>query len=64
VQLLKAAGCRVFGMDLLQQRADLAIASGAEARAINAPEFRDCVFRKTCGVGVDAVLIAAGDSQQ
>ena len=59
VQLLKAAGCRVFGMDLLQQRADLAIASGAEAVAINAPEFRDLCFQKTCGVGVDAVLIAA-----
>ncbi len=59
VQLLKAAGCRVFGMDLLRQRADLAIASGAEAASTSAREFRDVCFQKTGGVGVDSVLIAA-----
>jgi predicted dehydrogenase/threonine dehydrogenase-like Zn-dependent dehydrogenase len=59
VQLLKAAGCRVFGMDLLQQRADLAIGSGAEAACSSAREFRDICFQKTGGVGVDAVLITA-----
>jgi len=59
VQLLKAAGCRVFGMDLLRQRADLAIGSGAEAVCTSAREFRDLCFQKTGGVGVDSVLIAA-----
>jgi predicted dehydrogenase/threonine dehydrogenase-like Zn-dependent dehydrogenase len=59
VQLLKAAGCRVFGMDLLRQRADLAIGSGAEAACTSAREFRDLCFQKTGGVGVDAVLITA-----
>ena len=59
VQLLKAAGCRVFGMDLVQQRADLAIASGAEAACASAREFRDLCFQKTGGAGVDAVLITA-----
>src|SRR5208282_114236 len=59
VQLLKAAGCRVFGTDLLQPRADLAIASGAEAVCTSAHEFRDLCFQKTGGVGVDAVLITA-----
>jgi len=59
VQLLKAAGCRVFGMDLLPQRADLAIGSGAEAVSISAREFRDLCFQKTGGVGVDTVLITA-----
>ena len=59
VQLLKAAGCRVFGMDLLRQRADLAIASGAEAACTSAREFRDLCFQKTGGVGVDSVLITA-----
>jgi predicted dehydrogenase/threonine dehydrogenase-like Zn-dependent dehydrogenase len=59
VQLLKAAGCRVFGMDLLRQRADLAIGSGAEAVCTSAPEFRDLCFQKTGGVGVDSVLITA-----
>ncbi|MGB8783022.1 MAG: Gfo/Idh/MocA family oxidoreductase [Terriglobales bacterium] len=59
VQLLKAAGCRAFGMDLLQQRVDLAIASGAEAACTGAHEFRDLCFQKTGGIGVDSVLITA-----
>jgi len=59
VQLLKAAGCRVFGMDLLQSRADLTLTSGAEATCTTAREFRDLCFQKTGGVGVDAVLITA-----
>jgi predicted dehydrogenase/threonine dehydrogenase-like Zn-dependent dehydrogenase len=59
VQLLKAAGCRVFGMDLLRQRADLAIGSGAEAACTSAREFRDLCFQKTGGLGVDSVLITA-----
>jgi NADPH:quinone reductase-like Zn-dependent oxidoreductase len=49
VQLLKAAGCRVFGMDLLRQRADLAIGSGAEAACTGVREFRDLCFQKTGG---------------
>jgi len=57
--LLKAAGCRVFGMDLLQSRADLTLTSGAEATCTTAREFRDLCFQKTGGVGVDAVLITA-----
>jgi predicted dehydrogenase/threonine dehydrogenase-like Zn-dependent dehydrogenase len=59
VQLLKAAGCRVFGMDLLRQRADLAIGSGAGAACTSAREFRDLCFQKTGGRGVDSVLITA-----
>jgi len=59
VQLLKAAGCRVFGMDLLRQRADLAIANGVEDACTGARDFRDLCFQKTGGVGVDSVLITA-----
>jgi predicted dehydrogenase/threonine dehydrogenase-like Zn-dependent dehydrogenase len=59
VQLLKAAGCRVFGLDLVQQRADLAIVSGAEAACTTAREFRDLCFQQTGGVGVDSVVITA-----
>ncbi len=59
VQLLKAAGCRVLGMDLLAERADLAIQSGANAAATCAHEFRDLCYQKTGGKGVDAVLITA-----
>jgi predicted dehydrogenase/threonine dehydrogenase-like Zn-dependent dehydrogenase len=59
VQLLKAAGCRVFGMDLVRQRADLAVASGAENACTSAPEFGRLCFQKTNGRGVDSVLITA-----
>ena len=59
VQLLKAAGCRVFGMDLVDQRADLAVASGADAAATDSYDFRDLCFQKTAGKGVDSVLITA-----
>jgi predicted dehydrogenase/threonine dehydrogenase-like Zn-dependent dehydrogenase len=59
VQLLKAAGCRAFGMDLLPQRANLAVGSGAEAACTSAREFRDLCFQKTGGQGVDSVLITA-----
>jgi predicted dehydrogenase/NADPH:quinone reductase-like Zn-dependent oxidoreductase len=59
VQLLRGAGSRVFGMDLLRQRADLAIGSGAAAASTSAREFRDLCFQKTGGVGVDSVLITA-----
>jgi len=59
VQLLKAAGCRVFGMDLVESRADLSIQSGAEAASTSAEEFRDLCLQKTGGTGVDSVLITA-----
>jgi predicted dehydrogenase/threonine dehydrogenase-like Zn-dependent dehydrogenase len=59
VQLLKAAGCRVFGTDLLPERAELAIRGGAEAACVSAEEFRDLCSQKTAGVGVDSVLITA-----
>jgi predicted dehydrogenase/threonine dehydrogenase-like Zn-dependent dehydrogenase len=59
VQLLRAAGCRVFGMDLVRQRADLAISNGAESVTASAAEFRDLCFQKTGGAGVDSVLITA-----
>jgi len=58
-QLFDAMGCRVFGMELLRQRADLAIGSGAEAACTGAQEFRDLCFQKTGGLGVDRVLITA-----
>jgi predicted dehydrogenase/threonine dehydrogenase-like Zn-dependent dehydrogenase len=62
VQLLKAAGCRVFGIDLLRHRAELGIASGAEAACTDPREFRDLCFQKTGGAGVDSVLITAETS--
>jgi predicted dehydrogenase/threonine dehydrogenase-like Zn-dependent dehydrogenase len=62
VQLLKAAGCRVLGTDLIGHRADLAIQSGADATAITPEEFRARCFQETGGAGVDSVLITAETS--
>jgi predicted dehydrogenase/threonine dehydrogenase-like Zn-dependent dehydrogenase len=59
VQLLKAAGCRVYGMDPVPGRVDLAMQSGSEAACVNAGEFRDLCSQKTAGRGVDSVLITA-----
>ncbi|MBI3475486.1 MAG: bi-domain-containing oxidoreductase [Acidobacteria bacterium] len=59
VQLLRAAGCRVVGTDLVRERVDLAILRGAEGACVSADEFRDLCFQKTGGRGVDSVLITA-----
>ncbi|MBZ5679385.1 MAG: bi-domain-containing oxidoreductase [Acidobacteriia bacterium] len=62
VQLLKAAGCRVLGMDLNSSRAELARSLGADAIAVSASEFRDLCAEYSRGTGVDSVLIAAETS--
>jgi predicted dehydrogenase/threonine dehydrogenase-like Zn-dependent dehydrogenase len=59
VQLLKAAGCRVFGMDIDTSRAELAREMGANAVANSASEFRDSCVQISDGRGVDSVLITA-----
>jgi len=59
VQLLKAAGCRVLGMDIDHSRAELAKHLGADAVAVSASEFRDLCVDQSRGAGVDAVLITA-----
>ncbi len=59
VQLLKAAGCRVLGMDIDASRAELARQMGADAVASSTSEFRDLCSGTSSGSGVDAVLIAA-----
>lgn len=59
VQLLKANGCRVFGIDLEPSRVDLARQLGADSAALSNEETRAAVMRWTEGRGVDAVLITA-----
>ena len=59
VQLLRAAGCRVLGMDLVESRAQLAIDCGAFACSTDPHRFRDLCFQVTGGKGADAVLITA-----
>jgi len=59
VQLLRANGCRVFGVDLDESKFALALASGADKCAIpaDAPAMIDTWSR---GRGADAVIITAG----
>ena len=59
VQLLKAAGCRVLGMDIDPTRSELASGLGADGVASEGSEFRDLCLEASAGAGVDAVLIAA-----
>ena len=59
VQVLRAAGCVVLGLDLVQQRAALAVGMGAAAATTSEGEFRDLCFRLSNGYGVDSVLITA-----
>jgi predicted dehydrogenase/threonine dehydrogenase-like Zn-dependent dehydrogenase len=59
VQLLKAAGCRILGMDIDPSRADLARDLGADAVASSASAFRDLCLENSRGAGVDSVLITA-----
>jgi predicted dehydrogenase/threonine dehydrogenase-like Zn-dependent dehydrogenase len=58
-QLLKAAGCRVIGMDINRARAELATRLGADAVAVSSSEFRDLCLHHSNGFGVDSVLITA-----
>jgi predicted dehydrogenase/threonine dehydrogenase-like Zn-dependent dehydrogenase len=59
VQLLKAAGCRIVGMDIDPARADLARQIGADGVANSASVFRNLCDEFSQGAGVDSVLIAA-----
>lgn len=58
VQLLKANGCRVFGIDIDESRIQLARASGADEGSIPA-DAREKVMRWARGRGADACIIAA-----
>jgi predicted dehydrogenase/threonine dehydrogenase-like Zn-dependent dehydrogenase len=63
VQLLKAAGCRVFGIDVAPDKIDLALASGADVACLRSDA--DLVQRVQAfshGRGADAILIAAAAS--
>jgi predicted dehydrogenase/threonine dehydrogenase-like Zn-dependent dehydrogenase len=61
-QLLKAAGCRVVGMDIDSSRSDLARRLGADATASSSSSFRDLCSEVSRGAGVDSVLITAETS--
>ncbi len=66
VQILNAAGVRVLGIDLSEERCELARKLGAlNACRPDDPGLKSSVRQITRGVGCDAVFIcAAGDSKQ
>ena len=65
VQLLKANGCRVFGLDLDPARVSLAMELGADHAVVSSEEAATELYEWTRGRGADAVLItAATDSNQ
>ena len=59
VQILKAAGCTVLGMDISAERADLALHLGADGVSTASSAFGDLCLQHSAGYGADSVLIAA-----
>jgi predicted dehydrogenase/threonine dehydrogenase-like Zn-dependent dehydrogenase len=59
VQILKAAGCRVIGMDIDRARVDLALRLGGDAAADSSAGFVDIGKQHSRGRGLDSVLITA-----
>src|SRR5947209_7628177 len=61
-QLLKANGCRVFGVDLDASKVELAKQLGMDGGCLAGDDVKDSVAKWTRGRGADAVLIAAATS--
>lgn len=60
VQILKAAGCNVFGVDLDPQRVQLARELGADGAALRGEEnILEQIYAFTDGAGADASIITA-----
>jgi predicted dehydrogenase/threonine dehydrogenase-like Zn-dependent dehydrogenase len=59
VQILKAAGCCVLGMDISAERAELAVRLGADAVSTSSTGFQDLCLQHSSGHGADSVLITA-----
>lgn len=58
-QMCRASGARVFGIDLAQDKVDLALATGCHGATCDMDSVIDQVMAFTDGRGADAVLIAA-----
>lgn len=59
IQILKAAGCRVIGIDLDPAKTELARQHGADLAVLRGNEVEGTVARFTDGYGADAVIVAA-----
>jgi predicted dehydrogenase/threonine dehydrogenase-like Zn-dependent dehydrogenase len=62
VQILKAAGCCVLGMDISDERTQLALRLGADAVSTSSSGFQDLCLQHSAHHGADAVIIAAQTS--
>ena len=62
VQLLKAAGCRVIGLDINENQFALAREFGADAVVTSGSAALGAIEGFTRGIGCDAVVITAGTS--
>jgi polar amino acid transport system substrate-binding protein len=62
VQLLKANGCRVFGIDLDEKKIELARQFGADTGCAPGDDTKRAVMEWSRGRGADAVLITAASS--
>jgi predicted dehydrogenase len=62
VQMLKAAGCIVLGMDLDTERCHLAEQNGCDDTANKAEGFKSLVASRTKDRGADAVIITAAST--
>jgi predicted dehydrogenase/threonine dehydrogenase-like Zn-dependent dehydrogenase len=62
VQIIKAAGCCVLGMDISDERAQLALRLGADAVSTSSSGFHDLCQQHSGHHGADAILIAAQTS--
>lgn len=59
VQILKAYGCRVFGLDVDASKVELARSFGANFATVDKAELKSRTARETSGHGVDAAIITA-----
>lgn len=59
VQLLKANGCKVIGLDLDKGRIETALASGMDNGCTTNDELRQLTDLHTSGIGADGVIITA-----
>lgn len=59
LQLLKASGCRVFGVDIDPQKVAQALRFGADAAVVRSDDVVAAVMQHTHGIGVDAVVVTA-----
>ena len=59
VQLLKANGCAILGIDLDERKVKLARELGADLAVLRTESVQDAAFALTRGRGVDGVLICA-----